>query len=535
MPAPRISVPIISSLLLCSAVAAQGASPPLLLFGPMTTTDAHLVDRNGNTVHTWVTPHPPGVSVYLDQDGTLLRTIATGVPPGAGGGSGGGLQRLALDGTVLWDFRYDTGGVWAHHDIEPLPNGNVLMIAWEDKTPAEAIAAGRDPASLSTVPFRPDHIIEVQQTGLTTGTIVWQWHVWDHLIQDFDPTKANFGVVADHPELVDINYPPGGNSGDWNHCNGIDYDPVNDWIVLSSRFQEEIWIIDHSTTTAEAAGHTGGNYGMGGDLIYRWGNPQVYQRGTAANQQTFGQHSSNFIPQGYPGAGNILLFNNLRPGGSSADELVLPLDASGRFVIAPGQPFGPSTATVIHQLGYTSQIVSSARRAKNGNTLICAGQQGNLLEVDPNGRRVFALNYGQPIFHAHYVERMAWSDRASVSANAGGSVNFDLIAGTGHAARLYLMLGSASGTQPGFSIHGQPVPLVPDSYLLASATYANSGAFGGTLGTLDGFGRARSTLTVPSGLPALVGLHLDHAFLIVEPTTIRVLQATNAVPLDLTQ
>ena len=48
-------------------------------------------------------------------------------------------------------------------------------------------------------------IIEVRPTPPAGGEIVWQWHVWDHLIQDFGSTKANFGIVEDHPELIDIN------------------------------------------------------------------------------------------------------------------------------------------------------------------------------------------------------------------------------------------------------------------------------------------------------------------------------------------
>jgi hypothetical protein len=37
-----------------------------------------------------------------------------------------------------------------------------------------------------------------------------------------------------------------------------------------------LWVIDHQTTTAQAASHTGGRYNKGGDLLYRWGNPQTY-------------------------------------------------------------------------------------------------------------------------------------------------------------------------------------------------------------------------------------------------------------------
>ena len=252
------------------------------------------------------------------------------------------MQRVALDGTVLWDFHYDGAAHWSHHDLEPMPNGNVLMIAWDNKTVAEAVAAGRDPALISGTVMRADSVIEVQPTGPTTGTIVWEWHVWDHLIQDFDPTKANYGVVAAHPELVNVNYPVA-TASDWNHMNSVKYDPVYDRIMVSSHAQSEIWVIDHGTTTAQAAGHAGGPWGKGGDLLYRYGNPQVYGAGTAADRVFFGQHSARFIPPGYPGAGNFTVFNNDPPGGGSIVwEYTPPLDAVGNFVLAPGAAYGPA-------------------------------------------------------------------------------------------------------------------------------------------------------------------------------------------------
>ncbi|MDP6582914.1 MAG: aryl-sulfate sulfotransferase, partial [Vicinamibacterales bacterium] len=210
---------------------------------------------------------------------------------------------------------------------------------------AEAVAAGRNPATVGNV-LRPDHVIEVQQTGPVTGSIVWEWHVWDHLVQDFDAGQANYGVVGDHPELVDINFPPGalgpGSMGDWQHTNGIAFNPELDQIVLSAHHFGEAWIIDHSTTTEEAASHAGGASGMGGDLLYRWGNPVAYGHGTQADQMLWGQHDVQWIAGGSPGEGHLLVFNNGggRPGGpySSVDEFETPWDAqAGSYLRSPGQ------------------------------------------------------------------------------------------------------------------------------------------------------------------------------------------------------
>ena len=51
----------------------------------------------------------------------------------------------------------------------------------------------------------PDCVVEVTPTRPYGGTVVWQWHLWDHMIQDYDSSKSNYGVVADHPELIDVN------------------------------------------------------------------------------------------------------------------------------------------------------------------------------------------------------------------------------------------------------------------------------------------------------------------------------------------
>lgn len=114
-------------------------------------------------------------------------------------------------------------------------------------------------------------------------------------MQDFDMAKPNFGVVASNHQLINLNYAASANATlgrDWIHLNSIDYNPTLDQILVSSHSFDEIWIIDHSTTTTQASSHAGGNANQGGDILYRWGNPMAYNNGNATTQKFFGQHDA---------------------------------------------------------------------------------------------------------------------------------------------------------------------------------------------------------------------------------------------------
>ena len=320
----------------------SNACPGYTLMAPKHNTVTYLLDNEGRYVHQWKSEYEPGQTAYLLPNGHLLRAGMLRVQGGTGGGEGGRIEEFDWDGNLIWGFNHATREYQLHHDIKPMPNGHVLALMVERKTREQAMAVGFNERQMRDEYLVPDAVVEIEPVYPNGGKIVWEWHVWDHLIQNSDPSKPNYGDPAAHPELVDVACNGRATPAFWNHMNSLDYNPALDQIVLSARGCNEIWMIDHSTTTKEAAGHTGGKQGKGGDLIYRWGNPAAYGRGTMSDKQLVQQHDAEWIPDGYPGAGHMTIFNNgYDRGWSSIEEIVLPVDSAGHYLLAPGKAYGP--------------------------------------------------------------------------------------------------------------------------------------------------------------------------------------------------
>ena len=433
------------------------------LVAPPQSTKTYLVDMRGCVVHNWESRYKAGADAYLLENGHLLRAANLGKNEAffAGDSQGGRIQEFTWEGDLIWDFKFHNEKQIRHHSITRLPNGNVLMNVWERKTPAEFIAAGLKPELAGSSDVLVDCLIEVQPSGKTGGKIVWQWNVWDHLIQDVNSTKANFGDVAGHPELIDVNFvelidvnfartggpvfanlsrfagPPSNDNDskkddakrpdskkddpldklkaigyvgaaggpkfagflpDWTHGNSVAFNAKLNQVMLSSRDFSEIWIIDHSTTTAEASTHQGGRRGKGGDLLYRWGNPQAYRAGTAKDRRLFRQHDAHWILAGLPGEGHVLVFNNGigRPDGdySSADEIILPVNAEGQFERKAGAAFGPEAAawsySAPNETEFFAKFMGGSQRLPNGDTLVSTGDGGVIFEVTPDKKIVWS-------------------------------------------------------------------------------------------------------------------------------------------------
>ena len=371
------------------------------LFTPNPSNTTYLINNCGEVVNEWTSTHTPGNAVYLLENGNLLRTGKITNPLISIGGIGGRIELFDWDNTLLWEYTYSSGTATHHHDVFPLPNGNILMLALSVMSEADAIQAGRDPSKIIDKELYNEHIIELEPVGTNQANIVWQWHIKDHLIQDFDNTKDNFGVIADNPQLLDINYlTDDDGKNNWLHANSIQYNTNLDQIILSSRFLSEIIIIDHSTTTAQAASHADGTYGKGGDFLYRWGNPEVYDHGDSTDRQLWGQHYPHWIADGLADAGKILIYNNGAARGPAQDEYYSSLDIIDPPETSPGvytydvvNGYGPTAAEWTYtkpvKEDFYSPILSSGQRLPNGNTLICVGFWGEFFEIDSSNNIVW--------------------------------------------------------------------------------------------------------------------------------------------------
>jgi hypothetical protein len=384
-------------VMLAGITVARAELSSYTLFALIRQNETYLVDRDGVPVNNWTHENATATSVYMLPNGDLMRTAIAPATEFQTYGAGGLVERLDWDGNIVWEYTFVSEGAQLHHDIEPMPNGNVLMINWRRVTTEEAVAAGRDPDSLADNELWPESIIEVMPTGPAQGEIVWEWRVWDHLVQDFDESKANFGVVADHPELIDVNYIGIGNgAADWLHANALDYNAELDQVLISILTFCEVWVIDHSTTTVEAAGHSGGRSGKGGDLLFRWGNPAAYRAGGDADKRLYAQHGVKWIPPNYPGEGNILVFNNgrVRPQGnwSTIEEIVTSPREDGTYPMSGSGSYLPLESLLTYEAEvpetFFAANLSAAQRLRNGNTLITNGPAGEYFEVTPAGETV---------------------------------------------------------------------------------------------------------------------------------------------------
>lgn len=339
----------------------------------------YLVNNCGEIVHTWdvtnTSLHPK-----LLPNGNLLYIGNNSV------------EERTWDGDVVVSLSHGESSLRLHYEVIKLPSGNYLCVGRRNFSVFQFQEIGYDLSGVS--PSVVDVVVELDRNS---GDVVWEWNISDHVIQERNSGSPNFGNIKNNPQLLDM----GSISRyDWNGyesfmINGMDYNPELDQIALSVRKMSEIIIIDHSTTTEEAAGSTGGNMGKGGDILYRWGNPQNYGRGDEDDRTLYYQHNPNWIKYG-PHKGKLICYNNglNNPNTSySSAYSTVPIfkptrDSKGNYFIDNTSPFLPVDPEISYDkesvgISFYSSYTSGARVLENGNVFVTQGRGGRMFEIDP--------------------------------------------------------------------------------------------------------------------------------------------------------
>ena len=355
--------------------------------------ESYLIDNCGKVVNTWPSIFRTVLHAKLMEDGNVIYIKSNTI-----------IVR-DWDDNIVNTTTYNAPNVVLVYEVIVMKNGNYLCLARENLSDAEFRNLGYE-----ILPgFNPRRIDMVLEIDPNTDTIVWQWNIKDHMIQSRSSTQANYGLIKDNPRKFDMDAIA---THDWEvgesfMINGFDYNEDLDLIALSVRKLSEVVIIDHSTTTEEAQGSTGGTYGHGGDALFRWGNPQNYAQGEESDRELFFQHNPNWIEYGEH-KGKIIMFNNgLTARDYSSVEIIDPMiDNQGNFVIADSlyaleeDPISINTTTFgpIFYSGYTS----GASVMPNGNIYVTVGIE----------QRVFEMNMQGEIVWDYYIENAGYIFRS---------------------------------------------------------------------------------------------------------------------------
>jgi len=279
-----------------------------------------------------------GYAVQFTEDGSLYYE-GSGSGTCAVGTKYGSIGVVKANGSTSTILSNATGNGGLHHSFTVTSKGTILAILGEYRT-------GTTECS--------EKIVEVDPT---TNQIIWTWHAQDH----YTTTQSVASKIY---------------TGLWNsgssdplHFNSVSYDPTRDVIVVSAHALQEVFLIDRSLDSTAAKGATGGNYGKGGDLLFRFGKPANYGATGTAYIST-ATHGANIVPPGYPGAGNILLVANVSPvyGGKATGFEVVPVESGTSFTQTTAG-FSFSLRLAVAATGATSNF-GGIQRLYNGNTVV---------------------------------------------------------------------------------------------------------------------------------------------------------------------
>jgi hypothetical protein len=229
------------------------------------------------------------------------------------------IKRYDWDGNLEWYYRLAVEEDFPHHDLIELANGNYLVLA-------------RDRAT------RTGYLLEVDRKG----RVVWEWRSMDH-VDDF-PTWDRERKDPTHFNSIH-ELPP----NRWFESGDERFRPGN--ILVSARHLNTVFIIDKRSS----------------EVVWQYSKDLDYQ------------HEASMVPEGLPGAGRILLFNNGHRNRNGYRRSLV-------------QAINPISGEVEWKYGsrfFFSSIAGTLQELPGGNFFIASSHGGRVFEITPAGTIVW--------------------------------------------------------------------------------------------------------------------------------------------------
>ena len=324
---------------------------------PITNPRADVLDLTGTQLHTFTDPMAEWGFAELSKplsNGHLLAMIYNRNTAGPN------VQKMLVEtdwaGNIVWSF--DPRPARVHHDFERMANGNTLVV----------YQAAESWPSINPNTIWNDYIVEVDPTG----SVVWTWSMaanWALL--PFSTAERNylFSFPGVAPKAV-------------FHLNSVATLPANKWEATDTRFTQGNIIVSLRETNKVF-------------IIDPVANAVVW-----SYDDVIGQHHARMIPQGTPGAGNILIFDN---GGASGAP---PVFRSYSRIVE----IDPITLEEVWSFEdpnrFFTDTMGGVQRLANGNTLITESLSALIFEIDPAGRTLWQRlrPSGKPVYRAYRVD-----------------------------------------------------------------------------------------------------------------------------------
>ncbi len=335
---------------------------------------------------------------------------------------------IDFDGNVEWTFNHNQevddgdGKRWVarqHHDYQIEGNPVGYPVPGQESTPefkTMLMLTHNDVRKPKISPqlLLEDRLIEIDREG----NITWEWHMLDHF-NEFGFTEAQKNVMFRNPNRQEAGAE---GEGDIFHVNCASYLGPNHWfdegdkrfapdnIILDSREANFMWIIDHKT----------------GKVVWQVGPDFTQSRELRLFETIVGPHHTHMIPKGLPGEGNIMVYDNGGWAGYGDPSQVskIGLKASRRDGSRVLE-FDPITMKIVWELKDTNSVVgfqfnahyfyspltSDAQRMPNGNTVVCEGTSGRIMEFTADNELVWEYMYpytGKSLLYRAYRIPYEW-------------------------------------------------------------------------------------------------------------------------------